>query len=142
MRSFAGALAFAAFAAVGNALFVLGQRRASTASFAVVAIAAVVCATGLAVALVASGRTAEIDRPTLGWGVASGIGLLATFLGFQLLFSRHGASSYTLYAVLAILTTSIGVGVVLGGESVNRWHVASAACAIAAIVLFGVGRAR
>jgi len=142
MSSFAGALAFATVAAFGNALFVLGQRRAVSGSFAVVAIAAAVCAAGMAVALVASGRLGEVDRATLRWGAASGVGLLVTFLGFQVLFSRYGASSYTLYAVLAILTTSIGVGVLLGGEVINRWHVASAVCAIAAIVLFGIGRSR
>jgi drug/metabolite transporter (DMT)-like permease len=141
MRILSGALPLAFAAALGNALFVLGQRRAAGSAPAVVAIAAVVCAAGLAIAYVLAGRPMP-DRTTAVWGIASGAGLLATFLGFQVLFARHGASSYTLYAVLAILTTSIGVGVVLGGEPVNRWHVASAACAIAAIVLFGVGRAR
>jgi drug/metabolite transporter (DMT)-like permease len=141
MRLFSGALPLALAAAVGNALFVLAQRRAAGSAATVVAIAALVCAAGLAIAHVLAGR-APPDRAVVAWGVAGGAGLLATFLGFQVLFARHGASAYTLYAVLAILTTSIGVGVVLGGEAINRWHVASAVCAIAAIVLFGVGRGR
>jgi drug/metabolite transporter (DMT)-like permease len=52
----------------------------------------------------------------------SGLGLFLTYLGFNLLYSRYGASQYVLYAVLTIITTTSIVGIWWLKEPVNLYH--------------------
>jgi len=72
----------------------------------------------------------------------SGLGLFLTYLGFNLLYSRYGASQYVLYAVLSIITTTIVVGMLWLKEPVNVYHKAAIAMAIAAVVLFSIGQSK
>jgi drug/metabolite transporter (DMT)-like permease len=60
----------------------------------------------------------------------SGIGLFLTYLGFNLLYSRFGASQYVLYAALSIITTTIGVGYLYFKE---LFHLASVFSCLVAI---------
>ena len=71
-----------------------------------------------------------------------GVGFFVTFLGFFLLYSRLGASYYIVYAVLAIITTSIGVGVLVFKEPFNGYHVSALLFAIVSIVLYGIGHSK
>jgi drug/metabolite transporter (DMT)-like permease len=79
-----------------------------------------------------------------GWRaiLLSGVGLFLTYLGFNLLYTRFGASQYVLYAVLSILTTTIGVGMLWLREPVNLYQKLAVALALAAVVLFSLGQSR
>jgi drug/metabolite transporter (DMT)-like permease len=70
-----------------------------------------------------------------------GGGLFLIYLGFYLLYARYGASYYTLYAVLSILTTSILVGLVFFREPVNVFEILSIAAAFLSIAFWGLSKA-
>jgi drug/metabolite transporter (DMT)-like permease len=72
----------------------------------------------------------------------SGVGLFLTYLGFNLLYSRSGASQYVLYAVLSIITTTIIVGIFWLKEPVNVFQKVAIAMAIAAVILFSIGQSK
>jgi len=137
---------FAAIAAVGNAMFALGQRKSAGVENGLLfvglsAIVAVFCALVFAplVGGVAIGKTL-----TGNWGglLLSGLGLFLTYLGFNLLYSKYGASQYALYAVISIITTTIVVGILWLQEPVNLYHKLAIALAIAAVVLFSIGQSK
>ena len=143
MSAFVPALLFALLASVGNAIFFYSQKRAELSQnpLLLLGLAALVCATVLLTS------TAFMQWPHVPtyvqshgkWVVATGLGLTITFVGFHFLISRYGASFYSLYAVLAILTTSVGVGYLLLREPVNGFIIASTAAAMVSIVLLGIG---
>ena len=110
-------LLFALFAALGNALFVYGQRSATASANPFLFMA---CTVIFSCGLFAAATLAWQTPGSIAYALANitsivvaGAGLFVTFLGFYLLFSNYGASQYALYAVLAILTTSLGVGVLV-----------------------------
>jgi drug/metabolite transporter (DMT)-like permease len=72
----------------------------------------------------------------------SGTGLFLTYIGFNLLYSKYGASQYVLYAVLSIITTTIIVGIFWLKEPVNVYHKIAIAAAILAVVLFSIGQSK
>lgn len=74
--------------------------------------------------------------------VVSGLGLFLTYLGFNLLYSRYGATQYILYAVISIITTTIIVGILWLKEPVNLYHHVAIAMAIAAVVIFSIGQSK
>jgi drug/metabolite transporter (DMT)-like permease len=137
-------LFFALLAAVGNAMFAMGQRKTGDigSSLAVIALAAAVCLLLTLSVLVLTGKSRLL---TIGlttapiWVVLSGVGLFFTYLGFNLLYSRFGATSYVYYAVISILTTSLVVGVLILKEPVNIYHRLAGAAAIGAVVLYSIG---
>ncbi len=143
MSAFVPALLFALLASIGNAVFFYSQKRAELAQnpMLLLGLAALVCATILLTS------TAFMQWPNVQayaqthgtWVLATGLGLTATFVGFHFLISRYGASFYSLYSVLAILTTSVGVGYLVLKEPVNGFIVASTMAAIIAVVLLGIG---
>ncbi len=139
-------LLFATLAAVGNAIFVYGQRGVTPpdnpflfVGGAVLACLAFFCAAGL----VAKTPNDAIYAAT-NWKmmILSGFGFFLTFVGFFLLYNKFGASQYSLYAVISILTTSIGVGVFVYRESINSYQIAATVLAVAAIALFTYGKAK
>ena len=137
-------LAIALFAACGNALFVYGQRAAApTPNPFLFTFGAT--GSGVALLLLATlawqtdGNTAYLATNALNIGLG-GIGFFVTYLGFYLLFSGYGASQYALYATLAILTTSVGVGVLLFREPLNVYQVVAMAMAVVSIALWTYGR--
>ena len=139
-------VAFAALAAVGNALFALGQRQSSGIANGLLFVA---CSAFVAFAL------AMLSAPLLGsfepgallrghWKpmLLSGVGLFLTYLGFNLLYTRFGTSPYVVYAALAIITTTVGVGFLYLREPVNQYHIVAVLLAAAAIVLFSIGQSK
>jgi drug/metabolite transporter (DMT)-like permease len=137
---------FAFIAAVGNALFVYGQRGSSTSEnpFFFLLLTLSVCITLFLVgALVSKGAMDTAYLTTnLRYIVISGIGFFITFVGFYWLYSQQGAINYMVYALLSILTTSIGVGLIIFREPFNRYHVVSGLLAVAAILFYGLGQNR
>lgn len=137
---------FAAIAAIGNAMFALGQKKSAGVEngllfVGVSALVAVVFALLFAPLIGAF----DIGNTLKGYWHAvllSGLGLFLTYLGFNLLYSRYGASQYVLYAVLSIITTTIVVGILWLKEPVNIYHKIAIAMAIGAVVLFSIGQSK
>ena len=137
---------FAAVAAVGNALFALGQKQSPGVSNGLVFVAA----SAFVASLLAAMTSPVVGLADLGgllrssWKplLLSGFGLFLTYLGFNLLYARFGASPYVVYSVLAVLTTSVGVGFLYAKEPVNRFHVAAVILGVITVILFSVGQMR
>jgi drug/metabolite transporter (DMT)-like permease len=138
------ALLFAAFAACGNAVFVYGQRRAAVAAnpFLFLLGAVLVCSTlfvGATLVFRTPGDPAYVTQNITSI-VISGVGFFITFVGFYLLYSQFGAVYYIVYAIFSIITTSIGVGVLIYKEPFNSYQFGALILAVLAIVLFNYGR--
>ena len=139
-------IVFATIAAVGNAMFALGQKKSAGVENGILfvglsALVAVLFALFFAplVGVFDVGNTVKGNwKPVL----LSGLGLFLTYLGFNLLYSRYGASQYVLYAVLSIITTTIIVGIFWLKEPVNVYHKVAIAMAIVAVVLFSIGQSK
>jgi len=139
-------LLFATLAAVGNAFFVYGQRGVTPSPnpFLFVLGAIVTCLLLFMVAafIYRSAGDAAYVGANLGMIAFSGLGFFLTFVGFFLLYNNYGAAQYTLYAVISILTTSLGVGVLIYKEDFNIYKVAAMVLAIGAIALFTYGNTK
>jgi drug/metabolite transporter (DMT)-like permease len=138
------ALLIAGLAAVGNAMFVYGQRKSSLTnnSFSYLIGAVLVCAFIVAVVSISYRNEQAISFVAdnivmIGIG---GLGMATTYLGFYLLYTNYGAVYYVVYAVLSIITTTVVVGVIILGESFNRYQVIAMGLAILAIVMFTIGK--
>jgi drug/metabolite transporter (DMT)-like permease len=137
------ALLFACIAAVGNAIFVFGQKKSvpSGNPFIFLASSLSLCV----VFLIIAGAFFPAPSPkaflSSNWkaGAVAAFGLFITYLGFYLLYTRFGATYYTLYAVISIVTTSILVGVFILKESFSIYYVFSIICAVLTIVFFFAG---
>ena len=136
-------LLFAGVAALGNALFAAGLKKASGAGnpFTSIVLAALVCVTLMfaAAPLFGPAGYASCLKANWAWLAVSGAGLFLTYLGFNLLYSRYGTSHYILYAVLSIVTTSIIVGALFFRERFNLYHWLALAASLATVVLFTLG---
>ena len=137
------AFLFALLAAIGNALFALGQRRAASVQNGLVFVAVTALLTALLSFAAAPvfgsfglGQMLRQDGKAL---LLAGVGSFLTFLGLNLLFSRFGVSPYVLYAMLAILTTTVVVGMIYLHEPVNAWKIGAVVMALVSVVLYSVG---
>ena len=136
-------LAFALVAAIGNAMFAIGQKKADVAENTLVFIAMAGCfcigLTMIAVFIVGSSNYSLAIRQNWHWALLSGSGLFLTYLGFNLLYSRYGASNYIIYAVLSIITTSLVVGVLIFKERFNLYHLGALFSATLTVYLYWLG---
>jgi len=136
--------AIALMAACGNALFVYGQRAAGHSANPFLYMAGAV-STGLVLFVLAAlawqsdGNAAYLAANALSIGLG-GAGFFVTFFGFYLLYSNFGASQYALYATLSILTTSLGVGVLIFREQLNAYQIVAMLVAVLSIALWTYGR--
>jgi drug/metabolite transporter (DMT)-like permease len=140
------AIAFATIAAVGNAMFALGQKRSTGVENGLLFIS-MSALVAVFLALFFSPLVGAFDVVSTWKGneravVLSGVGLFLTYLGFNLLYARYGVSQYVLYAVLSIITTTIVVGILWLKEPVNVFHKVAIAFAIAAVILFSIGQSK
>lgn len=139
----AGPLLFALLAAIGNGFFAYGQRKATGIdnSFVFITITLLVC---VALCLVAAPFFGKVSyggalRNNALWAALSGFGLFLTYIGFNLLYSRYGAASYILYAVLSIITTTVVVGAWMLRENMNFFHWLAVLTALTTVALFSWG---
>ena len=139
------ALLFAGIAAIGNALFVFGQRKSTTATnpFIFMTGAVIVCSILFITisTIFRKGDEFSYFSTNLQSVITSGVGFLITFIGFYLLYSQFGAVYYVVYAVLSIITTSLVVGVLIFREPFNAYQAAALILALLAIALFSYGQA-
>jgi len=139
-------IVFATIAAVGNAMFALGQKKSANVENGLLfvglsAIIAVIFAIIFA-PLVGTFEIGNVLKENWKSVLLSGLGLFLTYLGFNLLYSRYGASQYALYAVISIITTTIIVGMFWLKEPVNVYHKVAIAMAIIAVVFFSIGQSK
>ncbi len=138
-----GPILFALIAAIGNAMFAAGQKKsiAFDNSLVFIVIAGSICVFLTAIIAPLLGETAYYQNIRLNWqwSILSGVGLFLTYLGFNLLYSKYGASNYVLYAVISILTTAIIVGAIIFKETLNTYHWLAFITALLTIVLFSIG---
>ena len=138
------ALLIAGLAAVGNAMFVYGQRKSSLSnnSFSYLIGAVLVCAVIVTVVAISfrSGQSVDFVTNNIVMVGIGGIGMATTYLGFYLLYTNYGAIYYVVYAVLSIITTTVIVGVIILGEGFNIYQAIAMVLAILSIILFTIGR--
>jgi drug/metabolite transporter (DMT)-like permease len=138
------AVIFAGIASIGNALFVFGQRgvEPSKNPFLFTCGAVLVCFLIFLPAAMYCHTPGDVPFLMQNFSkiLISGIGFFITFFGFFLLYSRFGASYYIIYAVLSILTTAIGVGVLYYKEPFNPYHAGAMILAVLSIVLYSYGQ--
>lgn len=136
-------LIYALIAAIGNAFFAFGQKKATVNnSLLFVGLSAIVCIilTFLFIPFFEKDiKTLQLIKTNWPWILISGIGLFLTYIGFNLLYGNFGASAYIFYAVLSIITTSVIVGIIIFKEKINIYHIISLILAIATIILFTYG---
>ncbi|EPY03125.1 EamA family transporter [Magnetospirillum fulvum] len=137
---------FALIAAIGNAVFAFAQKQVSGPANGLlfVGLSALVAVVLSLIGAPLLGRFDPVSmiKTDLRPIVIGGIGLFLTYLGFNLLYTRFGASAYVLYAALSILTTTLVVGGLILKEPMNIYHGAAIVLAVAAVVLFSLGQAR
>ena len=140
------AISIAALSAVGNALFVFGQKKSlpSQNPFIFLICTLTVC---ISLFLIVSCFFTKENLPQFIlsnylWFLISGTGFFLTFVGFYFLYTKFGASYYVVYAVLSIITTSFIVGIVIFRERVNLYHLLSIGTAIITVVLFALGNSK
>jgi drug/metabolite transporter (DMT)-like permease len=139
-------VAYAGIAALGNALFAVGQRQSAGIANGLLfvgASACIACALSVLCApMVGPFGVGALVRDHWKSVLLSGAGLFLTYVGFNLLYTRFGTSPYVVYAALAIITTTVGVGFLYLREPVNGYHIAAVLLAAAAIVMFSIGQSR
>ncbi len=142
MKFMTGPLFFALLAAVGNSLYVYSQRKTSVGAnpFLFSTLFLTVCVVLCAASYFVMGTKGSLPliRANAGLILLGGFGIYMLYIGFYVLYSRYGASYYTLYAVASILTTSIILGCFVLRERFNAYSILSAVCALAAILFFAL----
>lgn len=140
------AIAIAAVAAVGNALFAFGQKKSIPSSNPFLFL---ICALSICISLFLvfsiffpKEHVPQFIRTNFLWCLVSGIGFCLTFIGFYFLYTLFGTSYYVVYAVLSIITTSLIVGILIFREQFNMYHLLSVCTAILTILLFAIGNSR
>jgi len=138
------ALLFAAVAAIGNAIFVFGQKKSvpSNNPFIFLSLSLLLCVICLSVTTLFFPLGNVKAYVNANWKAIAitGFGLFVTYIGFYFLYSRFGASYYIIYAVLSIITTAIIVGVLVYQETFNIYYLLAIASAVVTIVLFFLGQ--
>ena len=136
-------LLFAFIGALGNSMFAASQKKAialgNSLAFLVISIFVSFILALIVAPLAGPTKYTTIIKQSSIWVVVGGIGLFLTFLGFNLLYTNFGTSSYMLYAVMSIITTSIIVSVVIFKETFNFYHWAAFIGAIVTIILYTIG---
>ena len=136
-------LLLALMAALGNALFAIAQKKIAGLDNTLASVVlAALCAALLimiVVPLFGPPQYGQLLGENWLWVLLSGVGLGLTYVGFNMLYTRYGASYYVVYAVLSIVTTAIIVGFGLFRESLNGYHWMAIATSILTIVLFTLG---
>ena len=138
------ALLIAGLAAVGNAMFVYGQRKSSLSNNSFSYLIGAVLVGAVIVTIVAfsysTGQAVNFVTDNIVMIGIGGLGMSNTYLGFYLLYTNYGAIYYVVYAVLSIITTTVVVGVIILGEGFNKYQAIAMVLAILSIILFTIGR--
>ncbi|MBL7723640.1 MAG: EamA family transporter [Chitinophagaceae bacterium] len=145
-NSFAFALILALVAAVGNALFALGQKKATVhanpflyGSFTLLAGGVLLSIVSVFFNMKGVGNYAGINFK---WFLVSGSGYVLLNIGLYFLYRNYGASYYTLYAVLSIITTSVLLATLVFNEKLNWYYGIAFLFALLTIIFFMLGKTK
>lgn len=144
LDSISSAFFLALTAAVGNALYAYGQKRAAVhdnpflfGAFALLAGSALLTI----VAMFFNTQTiGSYVVENLKWFFVSGLGYVLLNIGLYFLYRNFGASYYSLYAVLSIVTTSILLATIVFHEKLNFYYWLSLGFAGLTILFFLKGQ--
>lgn len=134
----------ALIAALGNAIVTIGHKNASNYDnpFFFGAISLLMASLGL-FAIAFFYKTEHLYQYVVGnlkWFALAGLGMLILNVFLYFLYRGYGANSYTLYAILAIITTSIGVSVFYYNERMNMYYLTSLIFAVITVLFFLKGK--
>lgn len=135
-------LSFAA--ACGNALVTLGQKKAALFEnpflFGAISLLIASCSLfSIACFYPMKGLQFYITS-NLKWFATAGLGLVLLNIFLYFLYRQYGASCYTLYSILAIITTSLFVSFFVFHEKINQYHIISFLLAGLTIYFFMKGK--
>lgn len=135
-------LIFAFLAAVGNAVFALGQKRTvgieNSISYVVISVFFAVVFTAMVTPFFGKYNYLLTLKHNWIWALVSGFGLFLLYVSFNLLFTRYGTANYVLYAILSIFTTSVIVGVFILKETLSFQQYIALALSVISIILFSI----
>ncbi len=135
---------FALIAAVGNAIVTLGQKKATAYDNPFFFGAFSLLFASITLFIIASfypvKNISDYFIENIRWFITTGIGLVLLNIFLYLLYRGYGASYYTVYAVFAIITTSILLSVIIFRENMNRYYWISLGFASLTIIFFMRGR--
>lgn len=131
-------------ASIGNAVVTIGQKKATSFSnpFFFGAFSLLFAAVTLFVIAIFFGTKGLNNYVYVNgkWFAMAGLGLVLLNIFLYFLYRNYGAAYYTLYSILAIVTTSIIVAVYLFGEKMNLSYRISLAFALLTIIFFMKGK--
>lgn len=140
MESFSRAFLFAILAAIGNGIYVYGQKKSAISGnpFIFIIWSLLICVGLLALAALFFPKADYIGYLKENYKAAliSGVGLFLTYVGFYFLYTHFGASYYILYGILSMLTTSIIVGLMVFRENYNIYYLFATLSAMLTVFLF------
>lgn len=139
------ALGLALIAAIGNALYALGQKKSAPHEnpflFGTFALLAGTLLLGAVASLFSKKDIGSYCLENAGWFLISGSGYLLLNIGLYFLYRNFGASYYLLYAVLSIVTTSILLATLVFGEKMNLYFWIAVLFATLTVFFFFKGQA-
>jgi len=135
-------LAFAA--SIGNAIVTIGQKKANSFSnpFFFGAFSLLIASVIFFIIAMFFGTRGLSNYVYVNskWFATTGLGLVLLNIFLYFLYRNYGATYYTLYSILAIVTTSIFVAVYFFNEKMNLYYWISLTFALLTIVFFMKGK--
>ncbi len=131
-------------AAIGNAMVTIGQKKAGEYSnpFLFGALSLLLASLGLFVFVIFCQNKAPMVYLSKNyyWVLTSASGLILLNVFLYLLYRNYGSGYYTVYAVLAIISTSLITSIWIFGEKMNLYYLVSMICAVFTIFFFMKGK--
>lgn len=138
------AFALALTAAVGNAFYAFGQKKAvpheNPFIFGVYSLLIGSVMLALVSLLFNTQNVGSYFVVNLKWLIAGGFGYVLLNIGLYFLYQNFGASYYLLYAILSILTTSILLATIVFDEKMNLYYRVSLGFALLTVIFFLKGQ--
>jgi drug/metabolite transporter (DMT)-like permease len=137
-------LVLALTAAIGNALYALGQKKAvqheNPFVFGVFSLFTGSVLLSFVSLFFNTNNIGVFFVKNLKWFGISGLGYVLLNIGLYFLYRNFGASYYSLYAVLSIMTTSILLATIVFNEKMNFYYWVSLVLAALTIFFFLKGQ--
>lgn len=131
-------------ASMGNAIVTIGQKKASSFSnpFFFGAFSLLFASAALFIIAIFFGTRGLSNYVYVNskWFATTGVGLVFLNIFLYFLYRNYGAAYYTLYSILAIVTTSIFVAVYFFNEKMNIYYCVSLTFALLTIIFFMKGK--
>lgn len=138
------ALLLACFAAIGNALVTIGQKKAEHFEnpfyFGAISLALAAIALLCISAFFPHQGIIKYVSQNIHWMALSALGLVLLNVFLYFLYRLHGINSYTLYSMLAIVTTSLCASIWIFHERMNTYYWLSVCFALITILCFMKGK--